>query len=776
MRSAFRYTMFVVVGLIVCGITAVTFAADDDFDGTGHVNLDDYYFFEICFSISGPDVGPAFEECLTVFDADTDGDIDLVDYAAFERTMGHLPMPLLDGLGNRLTIDSTIPYSPRRTCGACHDDHDANTVANGEWFQQGRADVAGNVDMRDDYWGDGRYWTKSAGRYGEWGQTFKYMLAAKDNTNPSDMDQTSFAWVAECAGCHAGGGPGEFDRNGELYYNEATGQFGYEVLGLTAGDVALDGDYSVIDRSTGTASLGAWDVTGVSGPDCLLCHRDNRPSDGGADMVRILRSGVLAAGASLVDDLGNPVPAYAAAATAGQGWFSEPVVASAPSEPAFEGPLSPDERELLDNWTSTSDLRSSRSTLQIDYSVGVANGSLMTDQNDELYLTPESLSVPPRDKACDSCHVLAVVTGTSWFNSQDVHYKKFTNLNDDDPRNDIPAEKARVCVQCHTNNVTHNSSKGNSFQLEYRDELDHVDFRTCQNCHLTYLPNGEPNLNRHPDAPDVPGDDLVHTINDTMLNVLSCQACHIPYGLVGGVLFRDITMPGSVGLTSQYLSADPLNPADPDKTKWYPALRWKEDSDGVMRVFPASVWVNIYFGDWDQKGTPEDLSDDIIAPIPTWRVASAVGSGPLTGTTDDDGDGRLEINRPEEILAYFAVLKGNDYNGVQVAANPVLVRGPRVWYEDGESPTGVSNFEHEGTGIPITAYPYIWGMDHNVLAKEESWGARPEGQAGDGCNDCHRADTQDSPVFDRLILIDPNDPVEGAIYETVRERVGLNPP
>ena len=70
--------------------------------------------------------------------------------------------------------------------------------------------------MHDDYFGDGRYWIKSAGRYGKWGQSFQFMLAAKDNTHASQIDQTTFAWIRDCSGCHSGGGQGEFDRDGQL--------------------------------------------------------------------------------------------------------------------------------------------------------------------------------------------------------------------------------------------------------------------------------------------------------------------------------------------------------------------------------------------------------------------------------------------------------------------------------------------------------------------------------------------------------------------------------
>ena len=284
--------------------------ATGDINGDGYLNLTDYDWFEICFSYSGPGVTPLPSGCLEVFDLDTDGDVDLADFALFQQTAGHLPIPMRDHLGAVLAVGSTEPYSPRQTCGpvGCHD---ADHISNGEWFQQGRANVAGNVDMADDYFQDGRHWIKSPGRYGKWGQSFQYMLAAKDNTHPSQIDQTTFAWVKECSKCHAGGGPGEYDRDDKLAYNRVTGEFGYELLGKTPGDVALDGDYSIQDRSTGTVTPGAWDVTDLSGPDCLLCHRADRPTVGGVDQTHGYRGNTLAAGTVLENSLGDPVPAYA---------------------------------------------------------------------------------------------------------------------------------------------------------------------------------------------------------------------------------------------------------------------------------------------------------------------------------------------------------------------------------------------------------------------------------------------------------------------------------
>jgi hypothetical protein len=77
----------------------------------------------------------------------------------------HANVVLLDRFGAPLTVASTEPYSPRNTCGACHD---VDRIANGYHFQQGRTDGDGQMDMESDYNSDGRYWLLSAGMLGKW--------------------------------------------------------------------------------------------------------------------------------------------------------------------------------------------------------------------------------------------------------------------------------------------------------------------------------------------------------------------------------------------------------------------------------------------------------------------------------------------------------------------------------------------------------------------------------------------------------------------------------
>ena len=78
--------------------------------------------------------------------------------------LAHPPIVLMDHDGNELSLDSHIPYSPRKTCGECHD-YDA--ITNAYHFQQGRTDAHGNIAVRDDL-DPKNPWLISRGMYGKW--------------------------------------------------------------------------------------------------------------------------------------------------------------------------------------------------------------------------------------------------------------------------------------------------------------------------------------------------------------------------------------------------------------------------------------------------------------------------------------------------------------------------------------------------------------------------------------------------------------------------------
>lgn len=144
------------------------------------------------------------------------------------------------------------PYSPKQTCGKCHD---YDKITQGFHFQQGADEKVTGVYAE-------RYqWVSHPGNYGgNWcspAPLYNY-LSPKENKSPKEMDMTSFTFITNgCGTCHPGGGPFEYDRNGKRYDKEM------ENLGYVAGgDNNFDGDYY----------KAYWNRSGVAEGDCELCH------------------------------------------------------------------------------------------------------------------------------------------------------------------------------------------------------------------------------------------------------------------------------------------------------------------------------------------------------------------------------------------------------------------------------------------------------------------------------------------------------------------------
>jgi hypothetical protein len=204
-------------------------------------------------------LGWLFFICLSIFSV-------LLPASILSQAFQHEKIEIKGFDGNTLTTDIKAPYSPRRTCGACHD---YEQITKGYHFQQGRTDGSGKIIIRDTF--NPKYpWDLSSGMYGKYSPASvdESQLAKKVNRSPSEIDKSSFFFARECGVCHPGGGPSEYDRDGNLYYNEETKKWGYELSGINP---LLDGDYT--PYSMGDPDDGApWNKSGVSEADCLLCH------------------------------------------------------------------------------------------------------------------------------------------------------------------------------------------------------------------------------------------------------------------------------------------------------------------------------------------------------------------------------------------------------------------------------------------------------------------------------------------------------------------------
>lgn len=148
-------------------------------------------------------------------------------------------------------INSDKPYSPKQTCGKCHD---YEKITQGFHFQQGKNEKATGV-LAERY-----QWVSNPGNYGgNWcspAPLYNY-LSYKENSSAKEMDMTSFTFITNgCGTCHPGGGSMEFYRNGYRYDKHM------DSVGLAGGTNNFDGDYF----------KAHWNRSGVAEGDCNLCH------------------------------------------------------------------------------------------------------------------------------------------------------------------------------------------------------------------------------------------------------------------------------------------------------------------------------------------------------------------------------------------------------------------------------------------------------------------------------------------------------------------------
>ena len=166
------------------------------------------------------------------------------------------PFNLYDEDGNIIDpvhgINADKPYSPKQTCGKCHD---YEKITMGFHFQQGKDEIASGT-LAERY-----QWVSNPGNYGgNWcspAPLYNY-LSPKQNSSAKEMDMTSFTFITNgCATCHPGGGSLEYDREGFRYDKHM------DELGFTAGGINnFDGDYF----------QAHWNRSGVIEADCNLCH------------------------------------------------------------------------------------------------------------------------------------------------------------------------------------------------------------------------------------------------------------------------------------------------------------------------------------------------------------------------------------------------------------------------------------------------------------------------------------------------------------------------
>ncbi len=484
-----------------------------------------------------------------------------------------------------------------------------------------------------------------------------------------------------CGACHPGGGPLEYDRNGNRYDIFAADPKN----GVTSGgDNYFDGDYY----------KAGWSETGVVEADCLICHSPGYSMGARNRQLSLLNfKWAATAGAGLAEIDGSvkagekPVVKYRLTLFDAEGHMNVPIIKEVPSE------------------------------------------------------------------NCLFCH-----GETDW-------KKKGTSYS---PRFDMHLRAGMQCVECHpagssathpgiNSKEEHNFAKGDDPGNLVRNDMDNT-MVTCRDCHEKGLRNAP--VMRHASFLGYEGIFEAHS------EKISCQTCHVPQKAVKAALVQDSTalnllprVPGLKRIWSFY---------GPDATPWNyygegalaqgkakphffysPQLRWYKG-----KIHPVNSLYSVWYG--LQTEGREGLNQVFMQDI--WNMWSQKDTYPLLQTIgDDNGDGFLEINRPEEIDAALSSMAAYLKKEGKLDKRKVVFVDGREAYTGAQHKTNLESKESE-----YSPYGSTFKLSHDIAPAGAALGAN-------GCNSCH---SKGSAFFNRPYMVKPFDasgnPVMAPAYKALR--------
>jgi len=568
---------------------------------------------------------------------------------------------LKDEAGNIIdpvhNVNTDKPYSPKQTCGTkgCHD---YNKITEGFHFTQGKGEKVPELFAK-------RYnWVSSPGNYGgTWCSPAPLyrQLAPKKNDNARMIDMTSFDFVtATCGNCHPGGGPLEYDREGNRYDEYMKKQ------GMKSGDEnGLDGDYF----------KARWIDTGVIEADCLLCHMpEYNFKERNKQLANLNFKWVATAGSGFGNVDGN-------------------IKDGKPVKVIYDKGKFDDEGKVV------------------------------------VHIAPE-----PRNETCLQCH-------------RKPDWKKRGAAFS--LRTDVHMAAGLRCVDCHAagskavdqrirGKEVHQFGKGDDPSGWVRNDLDNS-MRTCESCHIKGWRNA-------PKASHA-------WLPPFHMDKLSCQACHIPSRAVKSALVQasDVYNPApritpppkhiwtfydqEMKFWNHYGELDLFSAMDQPTDVTRPILfRYKGKIYPGNRVH--SSWVG--FEENGKNGLNQLFMKDFFQMWMQHQADPTKNYPELSLIKDDNNDGIIEVNRPEEIDALLRSVKNylSDTGFALDRKRLVWVSGSLAYYSSKES----REISHEG--YEATAYASVYKFSHDIAPAKAALGAG-------GCTDCHRSD---SPFFEGKVL------------------------
>jgi len=351
------------------------------------------------------------------------------------------------------------------------------------------------------------------------------------------------------------------------------------------------------------------------------------------------------------------------------------------------------------------------------------------DGNVLVHIAPE-----PRNETCLNCHAKP-----DW-KKRGAAYSA---------RTDVHMVAGLRCVDCHAagskaadprirGREVHQFGKGDDPSGWVRNDLDNT-VRSCESCHL----DGWRNAPRATHA----------WLPPLHMEKLACQTCHIPTRAVKSALVQasDVYNPApritpppkhiwtfydqDMAFWNHYGELDLFTVKDQPTDVTRPTLfRYKGKIYPGNRVHSAFVG----FEETGKPGLNQLFMKDFFQMWTQHRADPKSKYPELAKIIDDNRDGVIEVNRPEEIDALLAATKayltatGFPLDGRRL----VWVANSRAYFSSTES-RDVPREEWEAT-----AYASVYKFSHDVSPARAALGSG-------GCTDCHRSG---SPFFQGALL------------------------
>ncbi len=374
---------------------------------------------------------------------------------------------------------------------------------------------------------------------------------------------------------------------------------------------------------------------------------------------------------------------------------------------------------------------------------GVVQGSVRSGETPRVAYDPGRfnpdgtvslhIAVSPRNEACLSCH------------AQPGWKKRGANFRS---RTDVHLRAGLRCTDCHAagsraedprirGREMHQIGKGDDPGGRVRDDLDDT-VRPCRSCHDTGL-LGAP-VARHDGLPPL------------HLERIACQTCHIPERAVKPILVQasDVISPGA-RIPSKGKQLWTFYGPDMQYRNHYGYLEMMGYDDKPTEIFrPVYVKykgkiypVNRVHSAWpgiEVEGTTALMQPRMYDIRGMWEAHGKDGQRypKLSLITDDNGDGVIEVNRPEEIDALI------DSVGALLREIGYPMQGRRVvWVlDDRVYRSGTEYYTVQKRDWEASPYGNVHKYSHDILAAGSALGGR-------GCTDCH---SRDSSFFHQAVV------------------------